>query len=1200
MRTLLLALFMAGILSSGQCVQAEDSKPLKLKARVENQLQLQRADMQALTLQNRVGQVDGLSVIATHRLPVSKNASLPVDFTRLQMEGYTYSHVVGLPMLPVRVELIELPQGAEPVVRITKTAYKDIDLREAGYPAPLYPAQAPVSKSAKEAPDFEYDAYAYAANAFIGGRGFVSGADNDLVQVETLGEMRGTRLGRLTVSPFQYNPATHTLRVYTTLDFDVEFKGADMAATHAKKERYYSPFFNGLKSEVINPLDSRSKGNAPKAEIYNSPIRYLIVADPMFKDALQDFIKWKTRLGFDVVEAYTDDPEVGSSLEELKAYLQGLYDNASAADPAPSFILFVGDVEQIPAKEYTYSDSYGSSVHVSDLYLCEYTGDHFPDVQYGRMSATSVEELLPQLRKTMDMENIDPARASFMDTTMLIAGDDYRFNDSHLNPTINYLQTYYFKDTLNRYCHAYLAPESVQHSADIIQNINDGLSFGIYTAHGYAAGWADPEVSINDVNNLRNKGKYPFLVGNCCLTGQFDEPYCFGESLLRKDSAGAVAYIGTSNSSYFDHDVYWAIGYTRVLMAGVEHTYEDTELGANDVLFHTHGEPYEDWALTAFEYIHAGNMAVERAAQDLEEYYWQIYHVFGDPSFMPFTHAPQRVEAEYDTLLVVGSGEMVVNTEPYARVVLSRDTEVLAVTMADENGLALLNTDAVLEEGTAWLAVAAQNHAPLLDEIQFAMPDTKYAVVTGQSLLNGAGQESTVVSYADTCVATYTVKNIGVEPVGSVHLALSTTSEYLSFANGSYTYEKGLALGEEIEIPHEFLLLVDPSVPDRQTLSYTVTLTMDDDPEASMSRTFFVAVQAPDVVVSSFVIVDTASSTPNGVIDNGETVTGVVSLTNQGRTTARHLFLQVTSPDAPYLELPAEPVEVGDLAPDSSVTVSFAYSAKDAGVKYTIYTLELTAETEGREMMTEVQSYIEPIVETFESGDFSFAAWADESDWIIDQSQVHNGTYSAASAAIGDGETSSLSIDVNVALDDKVGFYYYTSTESVNSFGDYLHFYIDGTRMGRWAGESNGWKYVEYAVKSGLHNLEWRYVKDMSDKAGQDRVWVDDIRLPIGSLDAIPFANEAQKTDGTSSMMLVNRAGHGLLTLTFNAPAGMEGDLYLLNAMGQKVMTLDEGLRLPAGAETRTFGIEGLSSGLYICVFETLDALHTVKFVLTR
>ena len=44
----------------------------------------------------------------------------------------------------------------------------------------------------------------------------------------------------------------------------------------------------------------------------------IILSDPMFEED-QEFIAWKTRLRFDVIEAYKGDDGVGSTKESMKA-----------------------------------------------------------------------------------------------------------------------------------------------------------------------------------------------------------------------------------------------------------------------------------------------------------------------------------------------------------------------------------------------------------------------------------------------------------------------------------------------------------------------------------------------------------------------------------------------------------------------------------------------------------------------------------------------------------------------------------------------------------------------------------------------------------------------------------------------------------------------------------------------------------------
>lgn len=1165
-------------------VWAQSVRDIAVNPKAETRLRLVSQSDNGLEFNNRLGGVDKAfkRSVPSAFYTATSVSGVPLDFTSLEVEGYAFTNKVGYPELPVRVEMIEIPEGATLRVVYGRTSSKDIDLAKAGYPMPVCPVQPPLSKSSRQTPDFVYNAEAYRLDDFVS-----DGNSKDLVDVEILGEMRGVRMAKVVVKPIQYNAFTHTLRVYTTLDFEIVFDHADWQKTVEKRKKYASPVFGLLRHEVANPS---------KSEEYNAPIRYVIVADPMFKDSLQKFVNWKARFGFDVVQAYTDQPEVGATAQSIHDYLKGLYDNATEADPAPSYVLFVGDLEQVPTKTYGEADYWGDGEHYSDLYLCEYTGDHFPEVQYGRMSAKSVEELMPQIDKTIHMESLTPDRAAFLDTCVAIAGYDKTHYASHLNPTINYLCTYYMKDTLQRHAYGYLAPDSRQQSQNILQNFNNGISMILYTAHGNYDSWSEPYISVSDVNKLSNKGKYPLAIGNCCLTGKFDMASCFGETLLRKQDAGAVVYIGASDLTYFDHDVYWAIGYTRRLGAGVVQTYEDTELGVFDAWCHTHGEEYSDWALSAYEIVYTGNMAVQRANQDLEDYYWEVYHVFGDPSYMPYMYAASYPRATYSGSLILGESAFPVQTEPYARVTVSRNGVIYGFAMADARGMANVVLHDMIEPGEYDLVVAAQNFLPLQEKVEVLAPAGQYVIVSSCELLDTQDEpvEGSLL-YGERYNARLTLRNVGNESVSSVDVRIEPLDEYLDVENAVYTLTEEFESGEERFLSHLFGLKVNPNIPNNYLLSFRVRLVFDGKSDSAVTKIFRTRASASELKVVSFVIDDSEGINPNGVIDNGETVKASVRVQNLSHIAASSIKVRVTS-DADFLDMPDEDIDLGDLEAGQSGEFTFSYSAKNAGVYYTLYCLEFDFSSRGRLQKDSIRSYIEPVTETFESGDFSFVDWDKDSDWRIDDTTFHNGRFSAVSGMVADGETSTLKIEVDVTIDDVVGFYYLTSSECLNNvLGDFLQFYIDGERQGRWAGEASEWQYVEFPVSAGRHTLEWRYVKDASDSKGKDRVWIDDVRLPIGSLAPFYVANERQVL-GTESILWA-RAGRGRLEVEYNTQQARIGNLYVVNANGQRVRQLAKGLHLQ-GKGTESFSVDGWACGMYILVFEEANGKRqTAKFI---
>ncbi|NJK96811.1 MAG: hypothetical protein HC905_19520 [Bacteroidales bacterium] len=348
------------------------------------------------------------------------------------------------------------------------------------------------------------------------------------------------------------------------------------------------------------------------------------MSDRIFETALSPFIAHKENLGYNVIVGYTDEPNVGNTTTSIHDYLEALYNNPPVGISPPHYVLLVGDIAQIPA--------YSAGWHVTDLYYFDYTSDNIPDVFYGRFSATDTSELMPQINKTIQYELNNMPDPSYQYKAVLVAGHDWAGHDLTFgNGQINYANDYYFNSSKGITSNKYLQPEpsGANYSANIISNINAGVGFANYTAHCSPNGWADPSFTVSNIASLTNTNKYGLWVGNCCLSNKFDVDECFGEAALRAENRGAVGYIGGSNSTYWDEDYWWGVGFKTVTAHPV---FEKNHLGVYDRLFHTYTETSSDWYSTQGQLIVGGNLAVEESTSGRKLYYWEIYHLMGDPS----------------------------------------------------------------------------------------------------------------------------------------------------------------------------------------------------------------------------------------------------------------------------------------------------------------------------------------------------------------------------------------------------------------------------------------------------------------------------------------------------------------------------------------------------------------------------------------
>ncbi|MCP4709159.1 MAG: T9SS type A sorting domain-containing protein [Planctomycetes bacterium] len=990
-------------------------------------------------------------------------------FTELLIAGYGHNNDIGQPQLPVLHKLIELPQGAEIEVNVIDYDLQEYNLGSLNIAHPLLPVQPPRPKN-QQSFEFQYDPAAYQQDVY---------SPQELVTVDVVGNLRGLRLGRLNIAPIQYNPVRNTINVFSNIEVEIYFSGADIVQTEWEKLRTSSPYFNFLAGLVLNyqPVDP---GQA-RDTITQYPVKYVIVSDPMFSEALQPFIEWKRKKGFYVIEAYTDQPEVGNSTTSIKSYLQGLYDQGTPDDPCPSFVLFVGDINQVPS----FSGQSGS--HVTDLHFCEYNGDYLPEMYYGRFSANNLVELQPQIDKTLEYEQYLMPDPSFLNEVVMISGVDAGHAPTWGNGQINYGTTYYFNEEHGITSHTYLYPESGSSDAAIIQDVSDGVAFANYTAHGSSSGWADPTFSISDVAGLQNQSQYPLMIGNACLTNKFDVSICFGEALLRAENKGAIGYIGASNNSYWDEDYYWGVGVGPIL---ANPTYEQTGLGAYDRTFHDHGEPESDWYVTQDGMIFAGNLAVTEGSPSSMDYYWEMYHLMGDPSVMIYFSQPPAMSPVYNSMLPLGIDEFTVTTEPGAYVAVSMDGELHGAGLADESGQAELIIDPFLVPGIADVVITKQNWQPYVGTVVIASPDGAYLLYSNHEIDDLLGNGNDQADYGESILLDLTLENFGNETALDVIAVLSTADSYVTISDDTANFES-VPAGETVTQLGAFAFDIADDVPDQHQVQFE--LEVSGTYRDIWNSTFFVTINAPHFTIGLLSIDDAEGGDGDGRLDAGETVDLIIPTTNDGHAISPVAAAVIACSDE-YISVVSGTFGFAEIEVDATEYAIFTIEVSpDAPIGHPVFfAYQVTAGS--YEASTEFSTAVGLIIEDFETGDFSRYPWehGGSAEWAIVSQEPYEGVYAAQSGVIGHNLTTELSIILAVTVETDISFYRKVSSEDGY---DFLNFYIDGAAQDQWSGEM-AWSEVSYVVTPGNHTFTWTYEKDGSVSDGSDAGWIDYIILP--------------------------------------------------------------------------------------------------------
>ncbi|MDZ4181628.1 MAG: C25 family cysteine peptidase, partial [Candidatus Cloacimonadaceae bacterium] len=799
---------------------------------------------------------DGLSLrYSIEKLSYNEMQTPEGVFTDLYVDHYATTNKEGLPRLPLMRQLISVPVGATVIPVITAAQRKTISLADYGIHYPVFPRQESVSKSAD-----------MSTVPFVVNRDFYNGrtwTEELSVRVEDLGYMRGVRLFALDFVPVRYNPGSKEIEVIEYAEVTVSFVGADHLATAELRAKTYSPAFEGAFSyTVINHEPTRLSLN-------RYPMGYVIITPQSFVPALQPFIEWKTREGFNVILATTE--QIGATTNGIITYMQGLWAGATPQNPAPSYLLIVGDVAQVPAN----NGATGS--HPTDLNYVRLQGtDYMPELYYGRFSATTPAEVTNQVNKTLMHEQYTMPNDSYLSEVVMIAGVDSYWSTTHANGQINYGTNNYFNPAHGIQSYTYLYPASGSSAAAIVQNVSQGVGYVNYTAHGSETSWADPSFTIANINSLQNANEYPVVVGNCCLTNKFNTSICFGEAWLRAVNKGGVAYIGGTNNTYWDEDYWWGVGH-KPPVVGTGSPFIAGRTGAYDAVFHDHNEPFADWAGNTGGMIVMGNLAVVQSNSTRINYYWEIYSVMGDPSLVPYMGIPAQNSAQISDTMFLGMGTMDIVATPYSYVAISMNNVLHGVGLADANGNLTLNFTPFTEPGTAQIVMTRSLRRPLIANIQVVPNVGPYVTVSPITVIdpnaNGIAEAGELISMG------LTFTNVGIADANNLNVTISSLNPHVTILNNSAAIAN-VPAGGTVNATNLFSVQISPMIPNQTSVSFDFVVS---DGSNQWSSTRAITVNAPAVQVAQVTMID---GNANGYMEPGETVSITINLTNTGHMNA--------------------------------------------------------------------------------------------------------------------------------------------------------------------------------------------------------------------------------------------------------------------------------------------------------------------------
>lgn len=911
--------------------------------------------------------------------------------------------------------------------------------------------------------------------------------------------IRDFRGQNIMVYPYAYNPVTKTLRVYTQMTI-VAKKISDNGLNPKTSRRS-----NVADSEIVASYERRFINySKDRYSFLDDNGEMLIVCVDDYLDELQDLVDWKNISGrpTSIVPVSTT-----GTLDDLKSYLQSYYNS----HPNLTHILLVGEHNNLPAYPTTVIGGFTSAR--TDNYYAQLDGDDlYLEVFIGRLSVANKLDAENQVKKIIYYERDIDENATWLNKGIGIGSVEgnghYGEKDyQHIDFIRDTLMNYTYQEVSQRYEGIYSVT-----TADISADFNNGVGIANYCNHGTKDSWVIADFNTTCVNNLTNDYKLPFIWSSACYNGKFDHDECFAEAWQRAINptnnapTGAIGGMFSWISQPWIPPMYGQDEMVNILTEwrdGYKHTLAGASLN--------------------------GNMYILDMSPDDEGDTYKTWILFGDPSLMLRTAAPQRMNIECDNTLYLGMTEILVNADTeYGIATLSMNGEVLASANI-ENNRAQLNFTALDTPGIAKLVVIGYNKVTEIMDINVSPAEGAYLVCTGYEL----NQEDGQLDYAETIDLSLLIKNIGGEKVENVNVKLSSDSEYVTILDNEAPIN---ALPAKItaNINKGFKIAVSPDVPDQTIIPFEVECTTDSE---TWKSEIYITANAPLFVIDKVSVVS-----ENPVLYPGDKATLRFDIINDGNSMATNVMTEIfSSSDDIIFDNTSIKEERVEARKSFVVTSDFTLSeAAGSGYSY-----EIAYSVSSGNYITDSTLFINigSVFEDFESAGFDSYDWESggSASWTISEG-AYEGNYCAKSGKVGDNQYSSMYLVMDIPSSGELSFYRKVSCEW--KF-DSLLFMIDGKAIDGWH-DFVDWGLVSYTLPPGTHTLEWRYDKDPADFSKDDCGYIDNISLPpfnvVTSLSAVE--NLTATTDET--------------TVTLSWDANDNAEEYIIRRDGIEITTQSE------------------------------------------
>jgi len=318
----------------------------------------------------------------------------------------------GMPAVPAWQTLLAVPMDAK--VHLNMAAPKigeEIPLHLYPFQQQAADASLPAFEVAFANPPFEINESAYEQEDFY---------PADPCSVALLGQVRDLTIAQLTCSAGQYNPATRSMRLFDSIEFEIVFEGGNGAFVSSQSLSPFEKSSEAAMAAVANHEVLRDyvlPKDLSNLACYGEEL--LILTHPDFKAAADDLADWKREKGISTTVVEVGEHEYYDEPHEIDDLIEQRYDNCVVR---PSYILLLGDVEFVPparqdvdtsdacgpCDDETTGSDYAYAIYPRSLF------DIFPDFAVGRIPVDTDVEAELVINKIIRYES-EPPFLDFLD-----------------------------------------------------------------------------------------------------------------------------------------------------------------------------------------------------------------------------------------------------------------------------------------------------------------------------------------------------------------------------------------------------------------------------------------------------------------------------------------------------------------------------------------------------------------------------------------------------------------------------------------------------------------------------------------------------------------------------------------------------------------------------------------------------------------